>query len=198
MLRSELEELHYIAPMTNLQSICKTGILSHSRAENIPHISVAMPEIQERRAKVTVPGGKKLHEYVNLYICARNPMMYKIISVEDPKSICVLRVSTDILDLPEVVITDGNASSAYIRFSAAPAGLSIVDRERTLSDDWRDDDSIIYFRKKLAKCAEVLVPDIIEPRYIIGVYVLCDESLKKLGTSTLQIPLTINSHLFFR
>jgi hypothetical protein len=35
-----------------------------------------MPEIQRRRAGRVVPGGRSLHEYVNLYICARNPMLY--------------------------------------------------------------------------------------------------------------------------
>jgi len=67
----ELDELHYITPIKNMGSICTMGILSHKKAEKIPHQSVAMDEIQERRKKVVVPGGRPLHQYVNLYFHAR-------------------------------------------------------------------------------------------------------------------------------
>ena len=50
MRRDELEELHYITPLENLPSIMKHGILSHRQAEKISHKSVAMTEIQKRRA----------------------------------------------------------------------------------------------------------------------------------------------------
>lgn len=60
-----------------------------------------MAEIQDRRAVVRVPGGRPLHEYVNLYFHARNPMLYKRLPMHD--SLCVLRVSTDVFDLPGAV-----------------------------------------------------------------------------------------------
>ena len=55
-----------------------------------------------------------LHEYANLYLCARNPMLYK--RRESHGTLCVLRVSTDVLDLPGVVLTGGNAASDYTAF----------------------------------------------------------------------------------
>lgn len=64
MTYDDLPELHYITPIENLLSIFEHGILSHSRAEDLDHQSVAMNEVQERRAKVKVPGGRRLHEYV--------------------------------------------------------------------------------------------------------------------------------------
>ncbi|MBP8986102.1 MAG: DUF4433 domain-containing protein [Syntrophobacterales bacterium] len=196
MQREELVELHYITPIANVSSIMRLGILSHNRAKRVEHQSVAMNEIQDRRAKVTVPGGRKLHEYVNLYICARNPMMYK--RQAQFMDLCVLRVSPGVIDLPGVVITDSNASGDYVRFSAAPRGLAIVDRDWTFADDWRDPDPIQYFRKKAAKCAEVLVPDRVKPYYITGAYVSCQEAgtaLERLGTG---LAVEINSNLFFR
>lgn len=108
MKREELEELHYIVPIINVPSICVHGILSHNKAETVEHESCAMQEIQDRRAKVIVPGGKPLHEYANLYFHARNPMMYK--RKENHMVLCILVVSTDVLDLPGVVITDCNAA----------------------------------------------------------------------------------------
>ena len=196
MERSELTELHYITPIANLPSILRLGILSHNWAKRVAHKSVAMEEIQDRRARVTVPGGRKLHDYVNLYICARNPMMYK--RQAQYKKLCVLKVSPDVIDLPGVVITDGNASGDYVRFSAAPKGLATVDRDWTFADDWRDPDPIQYYRKKTAKCAEVLVPERVPPDYITGAYVACREARAILEGSVRNIVVVINSHLFFR
>src|SRR3989304_2107472 len=114
MTFEDLEELHYITPTKNIGSIYTLGILSHKKVEKISHQSVAMDEIQERRKKVVVPGGRPLHQYVNLYFHARNPMMFK--RKDFHKELCVVKVSKDVLSLPQVVITDGNASSDYVRF----------------------------------------------------------------------------------
>ncbi len=196
MERHELTELHYITPIANVPSILNLGILSHNRAKRVPHESVAMNEIQDRRARVTVPGGRKLHEYVNLYICARNPMMYK--RQTQHQGLCVLRITPNVINIAGVVITDGNASGDYVRFSAAPKGLAIVDRDWTFADDWRDPDQIQYFRKKAAKCAEVLVPDKVKPDYITGAYVSCQDAMDLFQTLSTGLSVEINSHLFFR
>lgn len=195
MERDELQELHYIAPICNVPSILQHGLLSNVRAATHRPASVAMQAIQHRRSQVTVPGGRKLHEYVNLYICARNPMLYKLQSKRD--ELCVLAVSPDVLDLPGVVVTDGNASSAYVRFAAAPAGLAIVDRELTFADNWTDQDPIQYWRKKSAKCAEVLVPDRVDTRYLRCAYVWSEEVGKCLQVITGALRVEVNSHLFF-
>jgi len=76
MDRNDLTELHYITKIRNVPSIMTKGILSHKQSKKIDHNSVAMEEIQERREKKIVPGGRPLHEYVNLYFHARNPMLY--------------------------------------------------------------------------------------------------------------------------
>jgi acetyltransferase-like isoleucine patch superfamily enzyme len=196
MERHELEELHYITPIANVPSILRRGILSHHRVKDIDHESVAMDEIQARRAKVTVPSGRKLHEYANLYFCARNPMMYK--RRAQHQDLCVLRINPDIIDLKNVVITDGNASSDYVRFFAAPKGLAIVDKDWTFAENWTDPDPIQYFRKKAAKCAEVLVPDFINPEYILGAYISCQEAKDKFQELETTISVIIDSHLFFR
>jgi hypothetical protein len=155
-----------------------------------------MNEIQDRRAKVTVPGGRKLHDYVNLYICARNPMMYK--RQAQHQEICVLTISPNIIDLPGVVVSDRNASSDYAIFKAAPGGLSIVNREWTFAEYWTDADQIIEWRKKAAKCAEVLVPNKVKPDYITGAYVSCRDAMVLFQTLNMELSVKINSYLFFR
>ena len=195
MKRSELLELHYIAPITNVPSILRRGILSHKRAARIGHESVAMQEIQERRAKVVIPKGKPLHEYANLYICARNVMLYK--RRGGHHDICVLSVSTEVLDLPGVIVTDGNASSDYVRFAPAPHGLAIVDRALTFAEYWTDDDPIQYYRKKSARCAEVLVPGSVDPKFLNGVCVSCQESLARMQELGIDLQIRVDPHLFF-
>ena len=196
MRRDELEELHYITLIRNVPSIVSRGILSHKRSERISHNSVAMEVIQERREKKIVPGGRPLHEYVNLYFHARNPMLYVLQSHHI--ELCILRVSAEILDLPGVVITDSNASSDYARFAPAPKGLFIVDKDLTFAEYWTHTDPFEAMRRKSAKCAEVLVPDRINPGLITEAYVSCSEAKETFEGLGVDIPVSINSHLFFR
>lgn len=191
----DLEELQYITPMANVPSIGRSGILSHDRADRVGHESVAAQEIQDRRAKVRVPQGLRLHQYANLYICARNPMMFKRLGERD--TLCVLRLSTDVLELAGVVVTDRNASSDYVRFAAAPAGLAIVDKDLTFADDWRHPNPYEYFRRKSAKCAEVLVPHAVPSRYIAGVRVMNAAAKGRFEELELGLEVTIDGHLFF-
>jgi hypothetical protein len=172
--RDELAELHFITLVKNVPSILKLGILSHNGMAKIDHESIATAEIQDRRAKVKIPGGSPLHDYANLYFHARNPMMYKRRGRH--REITVLRISPAVLDIPCVVITDGNASSGYIRFAASPDGLAIVDRERTFALNWTSNNLIEQFSKACGKCAEVLVPDRVDPSFILGAYVSNDET----------------------
>jgi len=195
MERHELQELHYITPICNIPSILQYGILSYVRFTHIEHRSVAMATVQDRRASVRVPGGRPLHEYVNLYICARNPMLFK--QQAEHQTICVLSMSPDVLDLPGVIVTDSNASSEYVRFAPAPDGLQIVDRDRTFAEYWTDPDPIQQWRKKAAKCAEVLVPDRVVPRFLVGVYVSCEQARRQVEAFGLGLPVSIQQHLFF-
>ena len=196
MKQSELSELHYITPIANVPSILQHGILSHKQAKHVQHQSVAMDEIQDRRKKVTVPGGQKLHDYVNLYICARNPMMYK--RQAQYKELCVVRISPDVLDIPGTVISDRNASSEYAIFKPAPGGLDIVNYEWTFAEYWTDSDQITEWKKKAAKCAEVIVPDKVNVEFIMGAYVSCQDALNEFQALGMDISVVINNHLFFR
>jgi hypothetical protein len=113
--------------------------------------------------------------------------------------ICVIRVSADVIDLPNVVITNSNAGGKYVRFSPAPSGLAIVDRDRTFARNWKHpEDQIDEWRHRSQKMAEVLVPDIVDARYIVGAFVssgLGEQTLLELAP---DVPITINGDLFFQ
>lgn len=195
--RDELEELHFIVHADNLGSILQHGVLSHRRAATVRHKSLAKPYVLDRRLGVRVSGGRLLHEYANLYICARNPTLYLMIrNAGGHESVLVLRISTDVLDLPGVVITDQNAASDWRRFAASPDGLSIVNKELVFAEYWTHPDQIEQWRHKSIKCAEVLVPDSVEPRFITGIYASCDERQQRVNATT-NLPCTVRPHLFF-
>lgn len=197
MTRAELHELGYIVPIATVPSILQRGILSHRRAERIAHQSIALQDVQNLRAKVIVGRGRALHEYVNLYICPRNPMLYKRKDIHD--QICVLRVSPDLLDLPDVAVTDSNAGSRYARFRPAASGLGIVDRDRTFARNWKHpEDQRDEWIHSAQKCAEVLVPDVVPVRYITGAFVSCNLSEQRLLELAPNLPITINGDLFFQ
>jgi hypothetical protein len=201
MNRDDLKELHYITTIRNVPSIMSNGILSHKRAKKVNHNSVAMEVIQERREKKTVPGGRPLHEYVNLYINSRNKMLYRVICEGKVRhaDLCVLRVKTEILDLPDVVVVDQNAASEYAGFYPAPSGLRKIDRDLVFAEYWtHPNNPIDEWLHGSIMCSEVLVPDRIAPGFIIGAYVSCSDAKATLEAAGVVIPVTINPHLFFR
>lgn len=189
-------ELHNIMPIGNIPSVLAHGILSHERAAGLPHSDVSMADVQDRRDKVQVPGGLKLHQYANLYFDARNPMMYKRLAHAD--GLCVLSVSTQVLGLPGVVISDQNAASDYVRFYP-PAAIGVLNFDQIFADDWRHpDDRIAYWRHKSAKCAEVLVPHEVSFNYIQKGYVASEAARTQLLAAGFSRPVELMPRLFFR
>lgn len=199
--REHLTELHCIQPITNVKSILQLGILSNHRARNVPHESVAMEEIQARRALVTIPGtnGRKLHTYANLYINGRNKMMFKLARTKGHEELCILRVATEVLDLDGVVVADRNASTDLVRFAPAPGGLSNITKELVFAQYWNHDDPIAKQRHGAIVCAEVLVPDVVAPNFVEGAYVSCNATaatLKQLVDDD-AFTVTVKPYLFF-
>jgi hypothetical protein len=195
MTRAELHELGFIVPIATVPSILQLGVLSNRRASKVAHTSIASNEVQERRAKVVVPGGRRLHEYANLYICPRNPMLY--VKKSQHETLCVLRVSPDVLDIAGAVVTDMNAGSDYVRFAAAPDGLEIVDRSVTFMRYWGHDDYATHLRQKSQKCAEVLVPDVVPVKFVVGAYVSGEVGRQALHGVAAKLTSVVNSDLFF-
>lgn len=191
-------EFQCIMPLENIPSVLKLGILSNERSAKIQHCSVAMEDVQEKREQKHVPGGLKLHQYANLYFHARNPMLYK--RKTETNNLCVLRVSTEILQLPGVVLADCNASSPYVRF-LAPSQWALLDYEAIYAMDWNRqhaNDPYAYRVHKARKCAEVLVPHVVETKYVIGAYVVDEAAKSKLQSLGFDRAVTIDSEMFFR
>lgn len=190
-----LTEFHNIMPIENITSVLEHGIVSYAEAVRHKHRSVALQDVQDKRKGKKVPGGHNLHEYANVYFHARNPMMSCRRS--EAADICVLQISKKILDLPNVVITDQNAASSYVRFMP-PSMIGSLNLDYIFAKNWKHpENQIEEWKHSSAKCAEVLVPHAIAPNFILGAYVVNCTAQNKLNLAGFNLPIIINANLFF-
>ncbi|HEY0321557.1 MAG TPA: DUF4433 domain-containing protein [Pyrinomonadaceae bacterium] len=194
MNRADITELHYITAIANLTSILQHGILSHRLADKLAHYSVAMPEIQELRKNKQIPGARMLHEYANLYFDAHNSMLSKC--RQRNNEICVLRVNPQVLDLIGVIVTDRNAASGWASFRPASDGLTYLDSKRLFARYWTHADPYEQMNHKSEKCAEVLVPDRVEPHFVMGSYVANQTALASFQALNTGLPVQIRAMFF--
>jgi hypothetical protein len=194
--RADIPEVHYITPIENVPSILEHGILSNHQAARLSHMSVAMEEVQDRRRDKKIPGARPLHDYANLYFDAHNPMLSRRRDQNDV--ICVLRIGPAVLDLPGVIVADRNAASDWVRFDPAADGIHALDKDLVFARYWTNaQDPYDAMTRKSVKCAEVLVPDKVESRLVIGAYVANERALRTFQALNTGLPVTINSGMFF-
>jgi ssDNA thymidine ADP-ribosyltransferase, DarT len=187
-------ELQCIMPIVNIPSVLTNGILSYERAAKQPHHSVAMQPVQEKRDLKQIPGGLKLHQYANLYFHARNPMLFK--RRHEAQSLCVLRLSTAVLSIQGTVVSDQNAASDYARF-LHPSQWQLIPFDDVFRPDWTHPDQITYWRRKSRKCAEVLVPGVVPPAYVVGGYAIDQVAAAALAGAGFTRPVQIDHAFFF-
>jgi len=192
---SDVKELYFITPIITVPSILKFGILSHCLAEKIPHESIAMGEIQKRRTNKKVPGGYNLHEYVNLYFDAHNPMLSKVRKYND--FICILCVKPEVLMLENVIISDRNASSNWASFHKSPGGLEYLNKDKIFATSWKHENLQEEWEHKSVKCAEVLVPNEVEAKYIFKAVVYNEKAKSELVANSFLLPIEIDNQIFF-
>lgn len=197
MNRSDIKELYYISPIANVLSILEHGILSHNLSTKLLHDSVAMQEIQDRRRNKRIPGIKKrLHDYANLYFDAHNPMLSKCRSQNN--EICILCINSYVLDLPDIVISDRNAASDWARFYNCTEGLKALDKNKLYSEYWTNArNQYEAWELKSIKCAEILVPDKVESKYIIGAFVANQTVLDAFEKLKYGLTVCIKNGIFF-
>lgn len=209
MERNEIDELHHITHVDNLESILKHGILSRRKTEQRPggvalqFVSVANMEIVERRSTRRIPKGLLLNQYANLYFNARNAMLYLKLNDYDPSQrvpadeILILRVNPSVLDLPGVVLTDINAAAGIEpRFFSITEGLARISKEEIFAIRWTSNSH------KQRMMAEVLVPHSIPIEYIVGIYTSCKATKKRvrktLTSEFAAIKVVVDRYMFFQ
>jgi ssDNA thymidine ADP-ribosyltransferase, DarT len=182
--------------MANIGSVMAHGILSYERAAQLPHHSVALQPVQDKRDQKQVPRGLKLHQYANLYFHARNPMLFK--RKDEAANLCILRVSTEVLALAGTVISDQNAASDYVRF-LHPRQWHVLNLDAIYAINWRHEGNpAAYYRHRSQKCAEVLVPHGVDCQFLVGAHVVNEAAKFRLAQAGFSLPIAISPVLFFR
>jgi hypothetical protein len=192
-----ISELHNIMPIENIPSVMEYGILSNRLIikHKISRASVALSDVQMRRENKSIPGGKPLHDYANLYFDAHNPMLSRV--REQNETICILQVSPQVMNLLDVVLVDQNAASNYAKFYPYPKGLEYLNFPMIYASNWKHNDQISEWQHKSIKCAEILIPDRVESTYIMGAYVYNKMAETRLKTAGFNATITIKADMFF-
>jgi len=196
MKKSDINEIHFITYISNIPSIQEKGIMSRNeiKRKKATFKDISEQGVQVRRANKKIPGTTKhLHDYANLYFDAHNPMLSARRS--ENNEICVLRISNDVIELNGIIITDQNAARECW-FKSVDEGLPLLKKDEVYARYWTHGDYWEQERHKGIKCAEILVPVCIKPRYIIGVYVANQTAMDAFKqVSTLKVER--KSGLFF-
>mgnify|MGYP001146972375 CR=1 FL=1 len=173
----ETRELYYITHIDNLPSILKRGIFSHENIEvkGLKYTPIYDKEIISRRKEKTVPKGRSLWSFANLYFNPRNPMLYRLRCEGLLDDLVVLGVSRAILEYPNILVTTGNAATeaAEILPPSKPVITQIV--KETDREWWYLHDG--SKRKIMAEC---LVPDLVPAEYIKSIYTPSYDSVQKI------------------
>ncbi len=211
MQPNPIRELHYIAPLANLDSIFDKGILSHNEATPHKKADVSMDSVQKIRAEKDIPAeamgqARKIHDCTNLYFNAKNPML--AVRQKEKDTICVLRLKPELMNLPQAVISDRNAAVKDAKFYTAAVGVDKLAMKTLFAEFWTSKYYNTPEQNKIngqLRCAELLLPHKIHPSYIGGMYV-ASEAVKQavLGKFPLDkfpdgcpVPITINPSFFF-
>ncbi len=173
------KNLYYITHINNIPSILERGVLSHAHveAEHVQYTRIYDEQIISSRQKKTTPDHKSLWNFANFYFNPRNPMLYRVICEKSIEDIAVLALRTDILNHPDVFVTDGNAASGPTKFFPASQQREVllqIDKE--INQEWWTEEN----GSKRKIMAEVLVPDMVSPEYIDSIYVANHQIAEKL------------------
>ena len=170
--------VYNITPIENIPSILEHGLMSYDKMKALVHRSIALNTVQERREKVILPNGTRLHSYANMYFSYWNPMLCKRKDIS--ASLCILAFNATVLDIPGCVLTDRNAATSLVRFYTPLVGLRELDFERIHAKYWTDDDIYVMRENRAVKCAEILIPQVVPSEFINSACVYNDNAKQAL------------------
>jgi hypothetical protein len=165
-----IKNLYYITHLDNVPSILLYGILSHEEIQRreLDFTAIYDTDIVSRRSQISVPDGRTLWSFANLYFQPRNPMLYRVAIEQDVDHLAVVAVKTKALARPDVLLANGNA--------AHRSTIIFPGRERDqFLEEIADIHNLTWWNaedgSKRRIMAECLVPRLIEPSLIDAIYV---------------------------
>jgi len=202
-----VKKLYYITHIDNISSILKLGILSHNIIDKknisifsflkhkVKYTTIYDKGIMLNRKNRKTPDNKSLWEYANLYFQVRNPMLYRVVCEQSAENIAVLAIDFEIIKLPGVFVSIGNAASMASDILPAKEYWMVIKQLKDVlnCEWWKDEDG--SKRKIMAEC---LVPEKIPPNYIKEIYVADDKTAQKIKQRIPnEIPMIPEPKMFF-
>lgn len=170
-----VSSLWHITDIENVPGIMRAGILSHRRAYAEYHpVNISDACVQDRRSRIRLCNGRKLHEYAVTYINVRNPMLYK--RREQQWRLCLLEISPLALEGRDFAFTDRNAAARDARFFHDLSDLQELPWDVLRASSWHT-----YPNGKQQRCAEVLVPDLIAPEFVRRIWAYDQDAVEWLA-----------------
>lgn len=189
-LEYKITSFWHLTHKSNIHSIIKNGILNHSDAyqSDVVPIDISDPGAQQWRDRTEPLYKRKIHDYANLYINPRNPMLYarKELQVD----LCLVEISLSVLAENQYLMTDGNAASHDTKFYSSASSLELLPWDVLRAGYWND-----LPDGKRKRCAEVLVYPKIPPKFIVRIHCYSNSTLDLLYDCGQDILVTKN--LFF-
>lgn len=164
--RFQLGPANHMTHIDNLAGILAAGELrSYNLMRGTAYNNLSNLDVQQGRAGITVAvSGRALHDYVPLYFGFKTPMVAW--NQDKNEQLIFLRFSLNILALPDVVVSDGNARSTATKFVKYGRldDLAILDPKAIQTVKYAHDPEL-----KRRKQAEILVPDKVQVAEILDV-----------------------------
>lgn len=155
-----IQYLYHMTHIDNLLSILSQGLYAHDN--KYQKVDISDCDVNSRRAHTENVYNKPIHSYVPFYFNPKNAMLYKRRSIQN--DIVILVLKRDILLSKGSLFTDGNASSDTTSFFNNLDGLSQLDWGCINDDNWNSHDD-----GRRTRMAEVLVPDFVDAKNILGI-----------------------------
>ena len=113
----KVNSLWHLTHKNNIESILEHGILSHDNAKKLTnYVDISDHQVQDLRKKKESIHGRRIHEYVPLFINPKNAMLYRVMQdISKKNKLCLIEIFLDVLEW-EYIFTDGNAASRYTNF----------------------------------------------------------------------------------
>lgn len=197
--RHKIDCLYRLEHIQNIPGILEQGIICRNQIDNF--IDISDPSVQSGRHFKEVPHTEysTLHDFVPLFFATKTPMLSKLRNSQS--DIAHLHISKDVLLLPGVVFTDGNARNNSTKFFHQLEDLEKLDWQIIRASYWGSPDECIHKENRRKRSAEVLIPDRLPKHFILSIsvynenaFLRVNEIINKLGEN---IDVKINPQIYF-
>lgn len=172
--RYGIEFFYHMTHIDNLDSILKFGLFCNtdSYAKKLNKQTMSNENVVEIRSnKRDSIYNKKINSYVPLYINPKNPMLFVKRGMQN--NLVIIAYDKNLVKIDGAVFTDGNAASKSTKFFSNIEELREINWNCIRSKYWND-----YIDGKRIRCAELLVPEVIDKKMIKKIYCNNDKTFQ--------------------